>query len=569
MSRTLIRNRCVAGLIVPLMLFLLIVMPGCDGGGDGAIQEMVLSNQTLQDSFALYYPVSSSSTGRVPAYQVSYDLSNVVGISDAALPPAIAGELAVKGFAVTAAGESCIYQVYQARQGNKFVTVDAMLHAFQVLNNHTLQDLEGNQLLPDLERLVDSLYDTVERMYRGSSGTVREAALWDLAFLGVAARLLDLEVDLPMEVRDSVDKELKLIAEHSIKTTSPMFGYFEDYSQYVPSGRYAADSRLERFFQAMTWMGRMGFYLRPGTTPSEMAKGRNMTRQAIVLVGALHMDEVDGERALQVWDRIYQPTTFMTGVSSGLNVYLYTGLVGEIFGKRFSMSRLADDAAVDDFIDRALTEWSGSGDFWESGATGGDRDASFHLFGERIILDKYIFQQLVANEVVDRLMPRGLDIPASFGSNRALEIMDRLYGDPALEGYSQNMQELRKEINSVDLLRVHSSLYLSWAEALRVLLKPVGDGYPSFMREAAWQDRDLYAFMGSWTELQHDTVSGAGQDQAMNGTPAADGGAGEGYVEPRPEAFARLAAMAAGTLRARISRPGGHGAVGYTQPPTA
>jgi Protein of unknown function (DUF3160) len=544
MRRILAKNGCIAALIALLVPFLLLMAPGCGGGGDGAIKEIVLSNQTPQDSFALYYPVSSSSAGRIPAYQVSYDLSNVAGMRDVAVPAGMAGDLAVKGFAVTPAGDSRIYQVYQGAQGGKFVTVDAVLHAFQVLRDHTLQDLEGNQLLPDLERLVTSLYDTVSRMYHDSSGTVLDAASWDLAFLGVAAQLLGLEVNLPPEVRDSVDRELKLIADHSINATSPIFGYWEDYTQYTPSGHYAIDSNLERYFLAMIWLGRMGFYLRPGTTPSELAKGRNMTRQAIILVGALHMGEADGVPALQTWDHIYQPTTFMTGVSSGLDVYIYTRLAGEVFGRRFSLSRLADDAAVDEFIDRAMAEWSGSSDFWENGTGGGDKNASFHLLGERIIPDKYIFQQLAANEVADRLMPRGLDVPAAFGSNRALEIMDQSYGDTKIEGYSQNMQELRKDINAVDPLRVHSSLYLSMMETLRVLLKPVGDGYPSFMHETAWQDRDLYTFLGSWSELRHDTVFDRGQDQAAGGAPAATGAADAGYVEPRPEAFARLAAMA-------------------------
>ena len=63
------------------------------------------------------------------------------------------------------------------------------------------------------------------------------------------------------------------------------------------------------------------------------------------------------------------------------------------------------------------------------------------------------------------------------------------------------------------------------------------------MRTDAWARKDLQTSLGSWTELKHDTILYAKQVMAEMG----GGGPDEppkGYVEPNPEAYARLLALA-------------------------
>jgi hypothetical protein len=66
------------------------------------------------------------------------------------------------------------------------------------------------------------------------------------------------------------------------------------------------------------------------------------------------------------------------------------------------------------------------------------------------------------------------------------------------------------------------------------------------MRSPAWADKDLHTWLGSWTELRHDTILYAKQSY----TALATGIMPEpepvrGYVEPQPEVYARLAALTA------------------------
>ena len=535
-------------LTVALLLFLclsLAVPVGCGGGGGDEITEISLSNIVLQDSFALYYPVPVSGAAQVQPYDFSPNLSDVVGASAADLSPQAARTLGVQGFVVVAGDQDRIYRIYQEAGGAKFITIDALLYTFHVLSDSALYDIEGNTLLADLDGLIGSLFATVEGMYCGSQGTVREAALTDLAYLGVAARLLGLEAEIPAEVESVVEEELALIAASSSTATSPLFGYEEDYRDYVPREHYAADEELEGYSQAMTWLGNMGFYPDPGSGPTDIVAGRDMTRQALLLVGALHVADVDGEPALVVWDRIYRPTAFLGGTSGDLDVNVYTRLAQEVFGKDFPLTRLSDDVAVDGFISRVAQEST-----YDIGAAAGEGQgegadltpAAFRLFCKPSFPDTYVFRNLVSPEVVERFLPRGMDFPAALGSDRALQILDQVYLETQFEGYAEKMEELRRELANTDPSQARLSMHWGWLESVRVLLEPCGEGYPAFMRGPAWQDRDLYSFLGSWAELRHD-VNLYSEPEPAPETGLESDSTERGYVEPRPKALAYLAAM--------------------------
>jgi hypothetical protein len=70
------------------------------------------------------------------------------------------------------------------------------------------------------------------------------------------------------------------------------------------------------------------------------------------------------------------------------------------------------------------------------------------------------------------------------------------------------------------------------------------------MQNPAWLDKDLQTFLGSWTELKQDTLLYAKQSTTMAVTSLGrQPQPVNGYVEPRPEIFARLAALSNQTRR--------------------
>jgi hypothetical protein len=79
--------------------------------------------------------------------------------------------------------------------------------------------------------------------------------------------------------------------------------------------------------------------------------------------------------------------------------------------------------------------------------------------------------------------------------------------------------------------------------ALQPITAVKGQQYPIFVQTKAWTDKDLQTALGSWTELKHDTILYSKQVMAEMGGGAPDNPP-KGYVEPNPEAYARLLALA-------------------------
>ena len=65
------------------------------------------------------------------------------------------------------------------------------------------------------------------------------------------------------------------------------------------------------------------------------------------------------------------------------------------------------------------------------------------------------------------------------------------------------------------------------------------------MQSQAWIDKSLFTFLGSWTELRHDTILYAKQSYTLRATSILEPPEPvRGYVEPQPRVYARLAALA-------------------------
>ncbi len=158
--------------------------------------------------------------------------------------------------------------------------------------------------------------------------------------------------------------------------------------------------------------------------------------------------------------------------------------------------------------------------------------------GQRFIPDSYIFQQLVHNKVGGRLMPTALDVLSVFGSPRAAYYMrdeGTIYPD-----YDDQIEKLRKEFGNLTDYDWTQNLYWSWLYSLFPLLKPATNGYPGFMLSDAWTDKAMMTSLGSWAELRHDTILYAKQSYTYETSMPR---VFEGYIEPYPEVYARLASL--------------------------
>ncbi len=220
------------------------------------------------------------------------------------------------------------------------------------------------------------------------------------------------------------------------------------------------------------------------------------------------------------------------------------------WARAFDLLALADDARLARFIEAARqlpppqinSMWVY---IWED-----EKEATqgFRFMGQRFVLDAYIFEQLVWREVGvmgnERWTPKGLDVFAALGNKEAYTILDEM-GETEYANYDAHLEKVKREIASLEIDSWTQNLYWNWLHALRAIIAPKGASYPTFMRTQAWARKDLHTALGSWTELKHDTILYAKQVMAeLGGGAPLEKPPVHGYVEPNPEAYARLLALA-------------------------
>ncbi len=138
-----------------------------------------------------------------------------------------------------------------------------------------------------------------------------------------------------------------------------------------------------------------------------------------------------------------------------------------------------------------------------------------------------------------RGFPRGLDLMALLGSQRAWDILESS-GDTRYSDYEKKFFELKDNIDTFREEDWLKNLYMNWLYVLKSLHSEVSEGYPTFMQTTAWQDKQLNTTLASWAQLRHDTILYVKQSYTM----AERGGMFRppvvGYVEPVPEFYSRL-----------------------------
>jgi len=488
-------------------------------------------------------------------YSLPVDLNAVQGMDTVELTAQARALLSQNGFVVLPPNPGEFrefYQIYEAHryeQDNIFVTTDSIYHVYHLLFDKMLRDLERDYFIADLGSLTSAMLSASYQQYQSLRGTsLEEPALRNVAFFAVAAQLLGLPDAAPGEAAELVNAELGLINAAGGAQISPIWDrpdlapddkLIEDYSQYKPRGHYTRSEELKKYFRAMMWYGRLTFRLNDAFE----------TRRALLLTQVLRSaSAADGAPAVQLWENIYDPTVFIVGKADDLGYHEYGALMDSVFGADAAPQALADEAKFAQFMEEtknlpppqinSMWVW-----IWQ------DQEQvtkGFRFMGQRFTLDEYVFGQLiwrrVGTQADPRGLPKGLDFFAAMGSGEAYTILDDM-GETHYENYDTQMTKVKTEVATLGLDSWTQNLYWSWLYALQPIIAVKDARYPAFMQTQAWARKDLQTALSSWTELKHDTILYAKQVMAELG----GGGAEQpphGYVEPNPEAYARLLALA-------------------------
>ncbi len=520
--------------------------------------------EPVETKFATYYPNLVKVVPNARQFEVQPGLANVENAGRFSLSAAQNQLLQEHGFFMTRGRRVNLYassetplptvtayrnfaDVYYETQYfgvPAFVTSDVMLHAFHRLFSHVMMTTEENFLVTELSALDAKLLARLTAIYdQTSDPDVAEAARLAATYVAVGLRLLDMWAAVPDWAEGDLAAELDLINSAAQTVTCPLFKvYLEDYSQYRPRGHYTRSSDLERYFRAMMWHGRMTFALRDDNEQPRP----DLTRAALLLSRELLItyDTASGPAQLEEdWLNIFAPTEFFAGASDDLMHSQYAELAESVYGAplaELTPEQICDGHLIQTFMSRAELELPEPR--IRDGAVPGMR-----LFGQRFAVDSWYLSELtwpaVGTRINPRLMPSVLDVMPVLGDSEA-ELLQRLAGQEEYANYSEQVAKLRADVIEGPAERWVSNLYWGWLYTLTALLEEWGEGFPGFMQSPLWSRRQLIVAAGSWTELRHDTIlyvkqAVGGLTGIVPSVPVV-----QGYVEPNPWAFGRLAALA-------------------------
>ncbi len=526
--------------------------------------------------FATYEEVLVNVNPKIPAYSVSPDLSNVSNAVDFTFSAEAKNLLVKNAFVVKPAYNNEFFPLYESNRYSytpNFVTTDSMLHNYHLMFDFLLKQLEEQKLAAELKQLNASMLSESLSQYNSLKGTEWEnAAKRNVGFFAVGSKLLDSSVNIPSIVKSEVEQELALIDAHQGIAKSPVMNIGggqdtiidtpqgpqplealkEDYSQYIPRGHYDKTEQLKAYFKSMMWYGRLTFRL----------KNDDEIKSGILITLALNKESNQTS-----WNRIYEPVNFFVGKSDDITYYQFKDLVKQVYSDNATPQTVSGDKnKFVSFVDATKTleppQINSMPIFQASIQLDREKEIKgFRFMGQRFTIDASIFQRLIYREVGDktkscqtykpeetgclsgaRCLPKGLDISAAMGSNEALNILKDL-GETQYACYSENMSKMQSYIAGLPTENWTQNLYWGWLYQLRPLTDEKSNGYPTFMQNTAWVRKELNTFLGSWSELKHDTILYTKQVYAEMGAGGPEEKDDRGYVEPDPYVYARLASL--------------------------
>jgi hypothetical protein len=494
---------------------------------------------------------------------------------------------------------------YRKPEDAVLVTPDLLLHAYHRYFELTLERLEENDLNQALGVFLSSLQSNLTTAVSHSTGQVKER-YQNLTAQIILARVLFENKNVakpsyfssPAEEQkytdrdktiDSLTNAEKILAKYSAGLTpalvtaikgdlagiyaantigaSPLFKQYDDqiktdYTQFTPRSHYAKNSTLRAYFRTMMYLGRSSYLLK---SDLGIMDANLLTKQMTVKSG-------QGITPLDSWKKITAVTNFYAGSSDDLTYSDWQDYVTKTLGaaaqsdtalissasiqklaqnlSQLRLPKILSDAIVDPNI---------------ANRTKADllrQTLSFRVFGQKFSYDAWILNDLTAGQEKTETKlpstPSALFIPAAFGDEQAQAYLPKFLSQTAgfstdeVSGFLTKLNLKKADIAKVSSTDWLNSLGSAWLYILGSLTHNYGVNYPLYMQAAPYLDKQIQSFLGSYTELKHDTLLYSKQSYAEMGAGGDDlpiPPVVKGFVEPNLEFWNRFNSLLSRTTQ--------------------
>ncbi len=461
------------------------------------------------------------------------------------LDAAALAKLTQNGFVVPDNGSATthpnLYMDIYVRDLPVLITADSILYAVHKSYDEMLKQLEEGALIGKLGVILDGSAARLGGVCAGVSGMALDACHDIDAYLTVARSLLAGTPAVPAYDGNAAFRDDILALVDALQPAqitmfgrpypSPLGRY--DFSQFKPRGHYTESDELKRYFRAMIWLGR---------TPMNLTLFDRDLVASVVLLKALQRADM-----MEDWELVDHAIQVFVGRSDNMTPPQFVGVIDEL-ALDVGLMMIESRAGA---IRAALAEHGVPGSRILSQIMMMDPmsadptvvPAEFQLFGQRFVIDSYVFSNVVYDRITwdggkpMRLMPDPLDAAFVLGFDQALP---PLRDEIDTWHYAGNLNVLRTMVGDYESGFWSESMYNAWLQAIRALAADqTGESYPAAARTLAWAHRNMNTGLASWAELRHDTILYVKQSYTGDTCDYPDG-----YVEPNPEFFRKMADFA-------------------------
>ena len=488
----------------------------------------------------------SDFTPSVKDYKVAEDFSNVVNFSKYGDFTDKQKEMLLKnGFVITKPKNledneymeepwnyefDQIHQIYEDNEYQflaSFVTTDSVTHIFHIFYDGFLRNLEKDELYPksiDLNKKLlaenISLYEEIK------NERLKDIQIKNIAFIATGLKLLGEEPEnLPGKAKELVDEEMKNVSQEGV-TKSVISGRDVDFSQLKPRGHYTRSEELKKYFSGTMYFGQVGLFIENDGKPDE-----DSILQGLLLTHSIYKNP----EILKTWEDLVEPIDFLVESADDLSIREYARTLYGVYGKDFDINKLDDEKNISSAY-KVLSEYPDP-------QVAGFMGKSFRFMPQRAVMDSVLMQNVVDiardDKPSDRPIYSGLDLMTAFGNEKALEIQKEDPYNSHWDKYQEKTDENISIVEKMEDLDWQKNMYRGWLWMLKSYDQKFGEGYPMFMRNDAWERKDLVSALGSFAELKHDTVLyGKAVMAEMGG--GGDFEIPKSYVEPNVELYEKL-----------------------------